>query len=286
MKIAIVGKGGSGKSSLSWLFANHLVSNHKRVLSIDADHNMDFAANLGLDPDEITNTIHRSEADFKKYIKLEAGKNYKTIPQQSLESYPTFSISTVDVYTAKYSTKLSENHLFMLGGIGQDDVLSGNKCAHAYLSPLKYYLGLLELKQGEYVVADSVAGMDMINFGLYAAMDCIIVSVENHINSVKVFECIKKANELIGTPVFAILNKYDITRENEILTEFTNKHSEFILGTMHLDSALQSYDYSKLSDENVKSIHSILSKLTMLQSNPQLAWERLSKLDCLKLSSN
>lgn len=54
MKIAFVGKGGSGKSSLSWLFVKTLESSGSDVLAIDADHNMDLTSNLGLDPDTTT----------------------------------------------------------------------------------------------------------------------------------------------------------------------------------------------------------------------------------------
>ncbi len=44
MKIAVVGKGGSGKSSVSWLLTEHILQNsNKKVLAIDADYNMDFS---------------------------------------------------------------------------------------------------------------------------------------------------------------------------------------------------------------------------------------------------
>jgi CO dehydrogenase nickel-insertion accessory protein CooC1 len=40
MKIAILGKGGSGKSSVSWLLINYLVSKQENnVLAIDTDNN-------------------------------------------------------------------------------------------------------------------------------------------------------------------------------------------------------------------------------------------------------
>ncbi len=47
MKIAFVGKGGSGKTTLSSLFAGHLVASGSPVLAIDADINQHLATALG-----------------------------------------------------------------------------------------------------------------------------------------------------------------------------------------------------------------------------------------------
>ena len=53
MKIAIIGKGGSGKSSISWLLTNYF-SQNKKVLAIDADYNMDLMHNFGIEEEKIT----------------------------------------------------------------------------------------------------------------------------------------------------------------------------------------------------------------------------------------
>ena len=49
MKIAFVGKGGSGKTTLSALFARHLAATGRPVLAIDADINQHLGVALGLD---------------------------------------------------------------------------------------------------------------------------------------------------------------------------------------------------------------------------------------------
>lgn len=52
MKIAFVGKGGSGKTTLSSLFIRHLTANEAPVLAVDADINQHLGAALGLDDAE------------------------------------------------------------------------------------------------------------------------------------------------------------------------------------------------------------------------------------------
>lgn len=49
MKIAFVGKGGSGKTTLSSLFIRHLAASGSPVVAVDADINQHLGAALGLD---------------------------------------------------------------------------------------------------------------------------------------------------------------------------------------------------------------------------------------------
>ncbi|HCU50197.1 MAG TPA: ATP-binding protein, partial [Micromonosporaceae bacterium] len=52
MKMAFVGKGGSGKTTLAALMARHLAGTTKNLLAIDADINQHLAAALGFSEDE------------------------------------------------------------------------------------------------------------------------------------------------------------------------------------------------------------------------------------------
>ena len=52
MKIAFVGKGGSGKTTLSSLFTRYLGSIHASVVAIDADINQHLGVALGLSDEE------------------------------------------------------------------------------------------------------------------------------------------------------------------------------------------------------------------------------------------
>src|SRR5256885_3688898 len=56
VKIAFVGKGGSGKTTLSALFVRHLVVQHLPTLAIDADINQHLATALGA-TDELAVTL-------------------------------------------------------------------------------------------------------------------------------------------------------------------------------------------------------------------------------------
>ncbi len=51
MKIAVAGKGGSGKTTLAGTLARVLAQDGNRVLAIDADPNPNLAVSLGVPPD-------------------------------------------------------------------------------------------------------------------------------------------------------------------------------------------------------------------------------------------
>ena len=53
MKLAIAGKGGSGKTTISGTMARVLARGGKRVLAIDGDSNPNLALTLGLPPDAL-----------------------------------------------------------------------------------------------------------------------------------------------------------------------------------------------------------------------------------------
>ncbi len=51
MKVAVAGKGGSGKTTIAGTLARVMGQSGHRVLAIDADPNPNLAVNLGIDPE-------------------------------------------------------------------------------------------------------------------------------------------------------------------------------------------------------------------------------------------
>ncbi len=281
MKIAVLGKGGSGKSSLSWLLIKQLLANSDSVLAIDADHNMDLMVNLGLNtPPEIT--VAQSDKDFRSTVLLDQTANYKQLSKKSLSDLPIISIRENE-FISKYSEKVDSQLTFMNGGLGYDQVLFGNKCAHGHLSPLKYMLPLINLKDNEMVVIDSVAGIDMVNFGLYAGVDAIIVVVNNHPHSVRVLEQIIRANDTIATPVYCVINKYDPDKDGQFLNMMRETYPSTLLGIIGYDEAILKLDYNMISSAIKENLQQIIDHLPAPLSREE-AWSKVARIDELKLS--
>ena len=98
MKIAFVGKGGSGKSSTSWLAVKTLENMGVHVLAVDADHNMDLTSNLGLDP-ENTPLMHKTEKEFMDIVGTASTGKVSSVLEKDQSTLPTFTIHPKDSYT-------------------------------------------------------------------------------------------------------------------------------------------------------------------------------------------
>lgn len=274
MRIAFVGKGGSGKSTVSWLFTKYAASNGMQVLAIDADYNMDLAHNLGWTEQEWP-FISSAEKDFYKYLNLSDSDKYVDLPLRN--NLPKFNLNPFDSFTAKYALPLNkhDNIKLIIAGHPNEETTYGSRCSHAYYAPLKYYLGLVEKSEDNLIVLDSVAGSDMINYGLYLGVDAIISVVEPTENSINVFNQIKTIANKLSIPVYAIFNKY---RENEYTKDFFNKNNDIILGKIPIDTMLMEYSFDPFSIPIKESLDEIWFNIKKIKElSPNERWERFTK---------
>ena len=284
MYIAVLGKGGSGKSSVSWLLTRSLQNRSRPVLAIDADHNMDLSINLGV-ADTKWPTLSEADAEFRGLVGLEPQDSYKELARRDLAELPTLSFPEHDFFR-KYVRPLATNLYLLNGGLGRDEVLFGNKCAHAYLSPLKYLYPLISEDSSPHIIVDSVAGIDMVNFGLYAGIDAVLVVVENHPHSRRVLAQITRANETIQTPVYCVLNKFDPVRDSALVAELSAHPTARYLGHLTPDPGICDLTWAEVDSANKDQIDQVTGRLATCTLPRSQAWGRITRLDTLKLASS
>jgi CO dehydrogenase maturation factor len=205
MIIGFLGKGGSGKSTLSSAFSEFLLTNEANtVLAIDADHNMDMLFRLGAK--ELPTYLGDAMSDLMNYCNLSSEDSYHKIFSTS-EKYPVFSLSPQDTFTTTYAHPIRERLFGMAGGPHTEDVLYDRACSHILSTPLKVYLPYLVLKENEYVVVDEKAGSDGVGTGIASGFDYGFVILEPTLYGIKAAHQIADLLEWFGTPYDFVVNK-------------------------------------------------------------------------------
>lgn len=277
MRIAFVGKGGSGKSSVSWLVSSVLAESGKRVLAVDADHNMDLAHILGVTVDDSFPTLHRAHEHFRAVVNQAEDRQWHNIVLDG-RPLPHFTLSPKDTFTQAVTKEISPRLDLMVVGLGAADVLFSSRCAHGHSAPLKYYLPLLTLAQDEHCVIDGVAGVDMMNFGLFTGADAIVVVVEPHQNSIRVYREVARIAQQSNLPVFAIINK---SRMNDVRSALVSELGDQLLGELPLDTGVIEYDFANVADVLKQTIQRAVQQLE--QSVPSTTGlERLRAFESAK----
>ncbi len=214
MKIAFVGKGGSGKSTVSGLFVRHLIDTQQKILAIDADINQHFSSMIGVRFDA-TKALDGHAVAIRQYLTgtnqriMNTRRMIKTTPPGKGSNLVT--IDQKNPIISQYGTEFAKDSYFLHVGTYQEDEI-GMSCYHTSLSILENILSHSKVHQkDEWVVVDMVAGTDAFSGPLHAMFDCIFIVVEPTVESVAVYkqfhELAKKAG--VSERVKIIANKVE-----------------------------------------------------------------------------
>ncbi|WP_055554883.1 AAA family ATPase [Streptomyces sp. NBRC 110028] len=211
MRIAFVGKGGSGKTTLSGLFARHLARSGAPVVAIDADINQHLGAALGLDEDELREVVplNTGLAEIKEYLR---GDNpripsvdamVKTTPPGS--GSRLLRLLGADPVHARHVREVAGVRLMTTGVFTEDDL--GVACYHSKLGAVELYLNHLVDGPGEYAVVDMTAGADSFASGLFTRFDMTFLVAEPTRKGVSVYRQYKDHAAEFGVPLAVVGNK-------------------------------------------------------------------------------
>ncbi|WKZ29110.1 MAG: ATP-binding protein [Patescibacteria group bacterium] len=180
MRIAFVGKGGSGKTTLSALFSRYLALLGKPVLAIDADINQHLALALGAPEGFAAPALAADMRLLKEYVRGanprigSADEMVKTTPPGHGSRLLRLGERN-PVFTAFSKTIGGVTHL-ATGEFESGDI--GVKCFHSKTGAVELLLNHLVDGKGEYVVVDMTAGADAFASGLFAKFDLLVVVAE------------------------------------------------------------------------------------------------------------
>ncbi len=217
MILAFLGKGGSGKSSVSSQMALYLASQQQYVLAIDADHNMDLSYNLV--GDDVVGLSYYGNAlmDLQLAAGLDKGEKYSAAFLQNIGK--RFTLSPLSPKIEKYSMKLENGIRLMSAGPQTNDVLYGKACSHILTTPLKLLLPLLEFQENEVAVIDEKAGADGVSTGIITGVDVGVIVCEPALHSIKTAKQIAELMKFYETPYIFVGNKVTSSEDKNFIEE-------------------------------------------------------------------
>lgn len=252
MKIAVTGKGGVGKTTISAVLCHAFAEKGYRVVAIDADPDANLASALGFPVNEKLTPI----IEMKGLIEERTGAKPGT-------SGGFFKLNPkVDDLPEKLWVEHNGIRLMLMGTVKKGG--SGCVCAENVL--LRSLVQHLLLFRKEVIIMDMEAGIEHLGRATAQAVNYLIVVVEPGMRSIETALKIKELADDIGIKgVYGIGNK--IRKESD--REFFKKRINGIqmLGYIPYDEKVIEADLSRLSvweygEETVKEVRRIVTNIT------------------------
>ncbi len=221
MRVAIAGKGGVGKTTISATFSRLAARSGWSVLAVDGDSNPNLATALGVDP----------TSDHEPYL------------PSSLVSYrpggPALTEPVDDILAAHASLGLDAVRLVRMGAPQHAD--EGCLCAaHATVSAVLADLGG---REELLTVLDLEASPEHLSRGTARHADVLVLVTEPYYRSL---EAVKRLHELareLAIPrVVALANKVRSPLDREAVGEFCERHGIELLGSVPWSDAVVDAD--------------------------------------------
>lgn len=229
MKLAITGKGGVGKTTLTALIAQAYADMGKQVLAVDADPSPCLAGALGF-PEELRAQLHPI-AEMDALIEERTGAKPGTVGG-------FFTINPrVDDIPERFSVLHRGVRLLEMGSVE----LGGSGCICPEAAMLKTLFTHLLFRKDDVLLLDMYAGVEHLGRATVDFVDAMLIVVEPTRRSLGTAAQIKKlANDIHLTRLYLVGNK--VRNDDEAKFLETESPDMPVLGFMPADLKVQEAD--------------------------------------------
>jgi len=247
VKIALAGKGGTGKTTIAGLITRSLIDDKKgSILALDADPNSNFNELLGV---KVSSTVGMIREDFKKSAARLAGGIYK---DQLVE---------MNVHQA-----LIEGNGFDLLVMGRGE---GPGC-YCYANNLfKKYIDILQ-DNYDYIIMDNEAGMEHLSRRTTSNVDHLIIISDPSPRGVLTASRIKdlsKEIDINAGKIFLLVNRVSAILDKRLEKYIEGKGLD-LLGIINVDDNIYEIDINEKSifdipkdSKALKQVKELIGKL-------------------------
>ena len=253
MKVAITGKGGVGKTTLSSTLARLYADEGRTVLAADVDPDANLGLALGLTQEEVDEIVPISKM--------------RTLVEERTGASAANQFYKLNPYVAdipeKFAKEINGVKLLVMGTVD----LGGSGCVCPEHVMLKSILSAMTYRKNDVVIMDMEAGLEHLGRGTAANMDQFIVVIEPGARSVQTYRNVKRLAKDLGVKqVRVVANKVRDEADEEFIRNAIP--AEDLLGMIHYNTEVidadrqgkSPYDFSPTAIEEIKKIKAILDK--------------------------
>ncbi|MBS7287716.1 MAG: AAA family ATPase [Candidatus Freyarchaeota archaeon] len=257
-KVAVVGKGGVGKTTIAGTLARLLARSGFDVFAIDVDPSMNLHTSLGIPKDVVRNITPISEMS--------------DLVEERTGAKPG-SISGVFILNPKVSDLPDRFKVIGPDGVkllvAGTVVNPGRGCMCPSNALVRALISHLILKREEAVILDMEAGVEHLGRGTARNVDAMLIIVEPGAKSITLAEKIKDLALRLGIKhVFLVGNKISSNEERRFLEDAANRIEIEIAGYIPYDrnvidadladKALLDYAPGSPAVQGIKDLHDFL----------------------------
>lgn len=242
MKIAVVGKGGVGKTLFAAMISRLLGREGYTVIAVDADPNLNLGISLGLSWEEASKVKPISE--MKELIRERVGTGYGALLRMN---------PSVEDIVGKYAIECPDNvRLLVMGTVRS----GGSGCLCPENAFLRSLLSHLIMGRRDVLILDMAAGLEHLGRGTARGVDYMICIVEPTLKSVETANRIYRLAEQINIRCFSVVgNKVRSEDERDFIKNKVSSLNLSLLGLIPYDESVPEAEYQGVSliDYNPKS---------------------------------
>jgi CO dehydrogenase maturation factor len=230
MKIAVSGKGGSGKTTLAGNLARAFRRRGHPVLAVDADPNPNLATTLGMTNPEALQFLSHA---LVEEIKMPGGQNVERLKVKG------------EALLDEFGTRGPEGSWLVTVGTVDH---AGTGCNCSFHSIVRGLLTDLSDQAGWVSVTDMEAGLEHLKRGTLRSVDALLIVIEPYYRSLQTGARVQALAHELGIPnVFAVGNKARDAQDAAALREHCSRNDMALLATVPYDEVFQQADRERVS---------------------------------------